>query len=359
MKRVPPIHKSLIMSAMIVTWPSTSLACGGCVDHSLDLVAPFILPMFPVAFCYLLARRLLYKSKHLPEIVPPPKNSTLIAFILAIIALVYVSGGSLWLVMFFVLVAAMQNYIRSWLNVWRESRLPGKLHLQKSFLWIFLFLWTASIVGAVLYSNSRFRMLSLLRTQGPQYHHVLASYETKVHRFQGTIREELQRACDGKTKVLPFQLSGVMYLAGKLKDPTLAPCIGRVLVNHAVTNDLYFDRLFQEGLAALASLDKVTLINTCNTLLSDGPFLGKTAKTIDPQYGKRLSLIVSTMVENGKRADYERYITRDTVEIMAKYRTTRNRAEHRAHSDYERLVGLEGLDLDLLSFGIDPAILRK
>ena len=50
MKQKAPLYhscKAIIISALILGVPSHSLACGKCVDHSIDWIAPFILPMFP------------------------------------------------------------------------------------------------------------------------------------------------------------------------------------------------------------------------------------------------------------------------------------------------------------------------
>ena len=119
-------------------WPDNTFACGICVDHSLDWVAPFILPLFLVALAYLLTRRILHFFKLLPSTVSKPKSIHLIVFIAVVLFLIFIGMGSIGLVMLVFIAVALHNYIRSCIAIWKMAKVSPEVKTPKTFQIIFL-----------------------------------------------------------------------------------------------------------------------------------------------------------------------------------------------------------------------------
>ena len=115
------------------------------------------------------------------------------------------------------------------------------------------------------------------------------------------------------------------------------------------------DIFFEEGLSTLKSLDKTILIKTCITLLDSKELSGKNVENIGYKYGERLSLILSYLINNCQQKEYIRFITKDNLNIMQKYRYERDIKVQGSHTvGSKKIIGLEGLNLDLESFNMEP-----
>ena len=139
-------------------------------------------------------------------------------------------------------------------------------------------------------------------------------------------------------------LSGLFFSVSKLEDPSIAPCVAKLLTSNTDEKDGVF---FEEGLSCLESSDGAVLIRTCIALLDSGELSGKSLENIGDGYGERLSLVLSYLIKNGKPNEYKRFITKDNIEIMRTYRYQRDgRSKNR--------IGLKGLNPDLESFYMEP-----
>ncbi len=334
--------------------PDNTFACGMCVDHSLDLIAPFILPMFPVALAYLLTRRILHVFKFLPNTVSKPKLIHLLVFMTVVFFLIFIGMGSLWLVMLAIIAAALQNYIRSCIAIWQMTKVSPEVKLPKTFQIIFLILWLAAGVATIFWTSSSERMMYHLSYKGGAFKLAKSYYGTNVFHHEEKIKAELDSACDKPYKINPLRLSSIFFLSSKLNDSSLASCIARLLVSNINQDDIYFDIFFEEGLSTLKSLDKAILIKTCINLLDSKELSGKNLENIGYKYGERLSLILSYLINNSQQKEYKHFITKDNINIMQKYRYQRDIKGQGSHTtESKNIIGLEGLSLDLESFNIE------
>ncbi|MDH3347222.1 MAG: hypothetical protein OEM02_03865 [Desulfobulbaceae bacterium] len=331
-------------------FPDNSFACGMCVDHSLDWIAPFILPMFPVAIVYLLTRRILHVFRKLPNTVSKPKLINLIVFIILVIFLSFIGMGSLWLVMIAITAAALQNHIRSCITTWQLTKTSPGTKPQKIFHTIFFVLWLISGVAAMFWTSSNARMMYHLSYKGGPLEQAKSYYATNVMQHKEQIKTELDSACNNPYKIKPLLFSNLFFLSSKLNDLSLAPCIARLLISNLNRDDIYFDLFFEEGLSTLKSLDKAILIKTCITMLDSDELSEKNVENIGYNYGKRLFLILSYLINNSQQNEYKRFITKDNISIMQKYRYQRDIKEQDNSTKSKNIITLEGLNVDLELF---------